>query len=78
MKTTSRTPKLNAAQRQASRARRRLLVEQLEDRKLLAVIAGESFESAGFSGGSGWIDGSRQVTGDAGRGARPVRTALAG
>ena len=34
---------------------RRLLVEQLEDRKLLAVLAGDGFESAGFNGGTGWL-----------------------
>jgi serine/threonine protein kinase len=48
-----------------SRAQRRLLVEALEDRKLLAVLAADGFESANFNGGSGWIGAGWQVAGDA-------------
>ncbi|MCA9180733.1 MAG: hypothetical protein KDA51_04750, partial [Planctomycetales bacterium] len=59
----SQTKNQNTQDRSPSQ--RRLLVEQLEDRKLLAVLAGDGFESANFNGGSGWIGAGWQVAGDA-------------
>ncbi len=65
MKPLNRTRKLIVARRSTASARRRLLVEHLETRKLLAVLAGDDFESANFNGGSGWMGASWQVAGDA-------------
>ncbi len=59
------SPTKNKNTQDRSPSQRRLLVEQLEDRKLLAVIAGDDFESAGFNGGSGWVGAGWQVAGDA-------------
>jgi hypothetical protein len=44
---------------------RRLQVEKLEDRTLLAVIASDGFETGNFSGGTGWASGAWTVAGDA-------------
>ena len=49
-----------------AKARRRLRVETLEDRRLLAVLAADGFETGNFSGGSEqWATGSWDASGDA-------------
>ena len=49
-----------------ARARRRFLVESLEERRLLAVLAADGFETGNFGGGSEqWATGNWQVSGDA-------------
>ena len=46
-------------------SRRRLFLERLEDRTLLAVIAIDGFETADFNGGTGWTGPSWTFAGDA-------------
>ena len=62
----SRLAKQRRRNSQQARAKRRFLVESLEDRRLLAVLAADGFESGNFTGGSEqWASGSWDVSGDA-------------
>ncbi|MCA9131061.1 MAG: hypothetical protein KDB22_28450, partial [Planctomycetales bacterium] len=66
----SSTPSKSSFQRRReilrAKARRRLRVETLEERRLLAVVAADGFESGNFAGGSEqWDTGSWVASGDA-------------
>ena len=62
----SRLAKQRRRNSQQARAKRRFLVESLEDRRLLAVLAADGFESGDFGGGGEqWASGSWDVSGDA-------------
>ena len=63
---TSRLQNQRRRDNQRANARRRLRVETLEGRRLLAVLAADGFEAGDFTGGSEqWASGSWDVSGDA-------------